>query len=91
MEAWQPRHGWIHIYGEGTPTPGVEADIPDDDKPYWIARTRKKLMPGEIGILEVAESKHWMRGGPEGAIVTEYATYHDNDGLRFSHPKASLG
>jgi hypothetical protein len=27
-----------------------------------------------------------MLAGPDGAIVTEYATYHDNAGLRFTNP-----
>jgi D-lyxose ketol-isomerase len=85
MESWQPRHGSCYIYGEGEPTEGVEADIPGKDKEFWIAKTKKKLMPGEIGTLEVPESKHWMMAGPEGLILTEYATYHDGDGLRFSN------
>ncbi len=86
MEAWQCRHGSCYLYGEGTPTPGVEKDIPEADKPHWIAKTRKFITPGQIEQLDVPESKHWMMGGPEGVIVTEYATYHDNDGLRFSTP-----
>jgi hypothetical protein len=31
-----------------------------------------------------------MVAGPEGALVTEYGTFHDMDGLRFSNPKAKL-
>lgn len=89
LEAWQPRHGWIYIYGEGTPTPGVEERIPASHKECAVARTEKKLMPGEVGELAGAEQWHWMRA-PEGAIVTEYATYHDGKGLRFSNPKAVL-
>jgi D-lyxose ketol-isomerase len=89
LEAWQPRYGWIYIYGEGTPTPGVEARIPESHKQCAVARTEKKLLPGEVGELAGAEQWHWMHA-PEGAIVTEYATYHDGKGLRFSHPKATL-
>jgi len=89
MEAWQPRYGWIYIYGEGAPTPGVEARIPESHRECAVARTEKKLLPGEVGMLAGAEQWHWMLA-PEGAIVTEYATYHDGNGLRFSHPKAKL-
>jgi len=89
MEAWHPRYGWIYIYGEGTPTPGVEARIPESHKECAVAHTEKKLLPGEVGMLAGAEQWHWMLA-PEGAIVTEYATYHDSNGLRFSHPKAKL-
>ena len=89
MEAWHPRYGWIYIYGEGAPTPGVEARIPESHRECAVARTEKKLLPGEVGMLAGAEQWHWMLAA-EGAIVTEYATYHDGNGLRFSHPKAKL-
>jgi D-lyxose ketol-isomerase len=89
MEAWMPRHGWIYIYGEGAPTPGVDARIPASHKECAVARTEQKLMPGEVGQLASAEQWHWMLA-PEGAVVTEYATYHDGNALRFSHPKAKL-
>ncbi|HOC69245.1 MAG: D-lyxose ketol-isomerase [Candidatus Hydrogenedentes bacterium ADurb.Bin101] len=85
MEGWQPRHGWCYIYGEGDPTPGVEARIPASHRGCAKARVEKKLLPGEVGMLGGPEQWHWMYA-PEGAIVTEYATYHDGTGLRFSHP-----
>ena len=90
MEAWQPRYGFIYIYGEGTPTSGVEERIPPSHEDCAVARTEKILKPGEVAGLSKADEKHWMRAGPEGAIVTEYATYHDGKGLRFSHSKVKL-
>ena len=90
MEGWHVRHGWVYVYGEGTPTPGGEERIPSSHKECAVARTEKKLLPGDVASLTGAEQWHWMRAGDEGAIVTEYATYHDGNGLRFSHPKASL-
>jgi D-lyxose ketol-isomerase len=90
MEGWMPRYGSIDIYGEGDPTPGADADIPESEKQYWIAKTKKKILPGEVGELETAGTMHWMMAGPEGAIVTEYATYHDGQGLKFSNPNSKL-
>jgi len=90
LEAWQVRYGWVYIYGEGEATAGVEQRIPPTHKKYAVARREKKLNPGEVGILGSAEEKHWMLAGPDGAIVTEYATYHDGNGLRFSHPEISF-
>ncbi len=90
LEGWQPRHGFIRIYGEGTPTPGVEERIPPSHRECAVARTEKTLKPGEVAGLAKAEEKHWMRAGPDGAIVTEYATYHDGKGLRFSHPQVKM-
>ena len=90
MEAWQVRHGSVRIYSTGTPTPGVTERIPPVHRDIAVARTEKELLPGEIGELNDAGAMHWMIGGPEGGIVTEYATYHDGNGLRFTHPKVSL-
>jgi len=90
MEGWHVRHGWVYVYGEGEPTEGVEARIPPTHKACCVAKTEKKLMPGECACLGGPEQKHWMRAGPEGAIVSEYATFHDNDGLRFSHPEVKF-
>jgi hypothetical protein len=84
LESWQVRHGWVHIYGEGEPTPGVDARIPPSHRDCCKARTETKLMPGEVGHLGGPEQWHWMRAGDEGGIVTEYATYHDGAALRFS-------
>ncbi len=86
MEAWQCRYGSVSLYSEGIPTPGAEDDIPQVEKQYWIAKTKTDLKPGEVGQLKEAGSMHWMMGGPKGAIVTEYGTFHDNDGLVFSTP-----
>jgi D-lyxose ketol-isomerase len=90
LEAWQVRYGSVTLYAEGTPTPGVDERIPPTHREIAVARTETKVLPGEVGTLANAMEKHWMLAGPEGAIVTEYATYHDMDGLRFSHPDVSL-
>ena len=90
LEGWHVRHGWVYTYGEGDPTPGVDERISPSHKECSVARTETKLMPGETASLAGPEQWHYMRAGPEGAIVSEYATYHDGDGLRFSHPKVSL-
>jgi len=45
---------------------------------------------GDISSLQVLESRHFLMAGDEGAVVTEYGTFHDNAGLRFTNPKASL-
>ena len=86
MEAWQVRHGSVQIYATGEATPGVDERIPPLHREIAEARQERTLMPGEMGALNQAGAKHWMRGGSEGGIVTEYATYHDGDGLRFTHP-----
>lgn len=90
MEAWLVRHGMAWIYSVGTPNPGDEARIPPSHRKIAIARKATKTTPGEVVKLEVAEQKHSMLAGPQGAIVTEVATYHDNAALRFTHPDVKM-
>lgn len=90
LEGWLVRHGSAYLYGEGTPTPGVAERISPSHRDIAVARTEVFLKPGEIKMLGKALEKHSMRAGPEGAIVTEFATYHDMKGLRFTHPQVKL-
>ena len=41
-------------------------------------------------ITDELTTFHFLMAGPEGAIVSEWATYHDNAGLRFTNAKAAL-
>jgi D-lyxose ketol-isomerase len=90
MEAWLVRHGSAWFYSEGEPTPGVEDRIPPTHKGVCRAKHEELKKPGEVVKLEAAESRHWVKAGPEGAILTEVATYHSMDALRFSHPQIKL-
>ncbi len=90
MEGWHTRHGFVWTYGEGEPNPGDVERIPPSHREIAKARRALKLMPGEVTWLPVAEQWHSMLAGPEGAIVTEYASYHDNAALRFTIPNAKL-
>jgi len=40
-------------------------------------------------VLKDPESWHGMRAGPDGAIVTEYATFHNH--VEFSKPGMAFG
>ena len=88
VEAWHLRHGSVTLVGEGEATPGFE--IPPLHKDIAVARKALVLKPGETYALPAALEKHWMVAGPEGAIVSEYASAHDMAGLRFTHPEISL-
>ena len=90
MESWQPRHGMIHTFGEGAATPEFFAKIPASQRELVKSRHCKPLAIDEVGDLNRREAWHFMVAGPEGALVTEYGTFHDMAGLRFSNPKAKL-
>ncbi len=90
MEGWHVRHGSIHIYGEGEPTPGVEDRIPPSHKGICQATKEQQLLHDEVGELAGPGQWHWMRAGDEGAVVTEYGTYHDGNALRFTLPNVEF-
>lgn len=90
MESWQPRKGMIYTFGEGDPTPELIEKIPPSQRDLVHSRRCTPLGIDEIGHLNRLEAWHFMIGGPEGALVTEYGTFHDMDGLKLSNPKASL-
>ena len=86
MEAWQVRHGSIYTFGEGDETKPCPIQLPESQAKCITVKNCKLLKQGDIAGLNRAEAKHFMIAGPEGAIITEYATYHDNAGLRFTNP-----
>lgn len=90
MEGWHVRHGSVWTYGEGQPNPGDEERIPESHKQCAHSRCAQQVMPGDVTYLAGPEQWHFMLAGPEGAIVTEYASYHDGAALRFSHPDVKM-
>jgi hypothetical protein len=90
MESWQPRRGMIYTFGEGDPTPEIMDRIPPSQRELVKSRRCTPLGIDQIGHLNRLTAWHFMVAGPEGALVTEYGTFHDMDGLRFSNPKATL-
>jgi D-lyxose ketol-isomerase len=90
MESWQPRHGMIYTFGEGEPTPELLSKIPASQRDVVKSQHCKPLTVDEVGDLNRREAWHFMVAGPQGALVTEYGTFHDMAGLRFSNPKAKL-
>jgi hypothetical protein len=90
MESWQPRRGMIFTFGEGPATPELLDKIPPSQRSLAKSQHCKPLQIDEVGDLNRLTAWHFMVAGPEGALVTEYGTFHDMDGLRFSNPKAKL-
>jgi len=87
MEGWHVRNGCSYVYGEGEPTKNMYAKIPESQKDIVSTFHETILNPGQTATLHRQTAKHWQFGGPEGAIVSEYGTFHDNDGVRHSDPK----
>lgn len=89
FESWMVNHGWIYnfsVIGDETPdAPAIPASHGAIQSKNWVIQN-----VGEVLHLKKSETFHFMMAGPEGAIVDEWANYHDNAGLRFTNAKASL-
>ena len=86
MEAWQVRHGMIFNFSVGEPTNPLPVELPQSQAKFITCQHCEIVKPGEVASLKQPGAKHFMLAGPEGTIVTEYATYHDNAALRFTNP-----
>lgn len=95
-EVWQVRHGEVWTFAKG----GNEADLvkyPPDiaealqkqlEAGAVTCFNGKNLKTGEMNALGALTESHYMIAGPEGAIVSEYGSYHSFDGLQFTNPNA---
>lgn len=97
METWHIRHGSVEFFGEykGDAGETLISDMPASERPWgygqpWFkSKYVKKCVAGEIYSLNDPESWHFMRAGKDGAIVAEYATYHND--VKFSKPGMQFG
>lgn len=87
MEGWHVRHGVSYVYGEGQPPERMKAAIPESQQKYVTVMHETILKPGQSCKLNRPTAHHWQFAGPQGAIISEYGTFHDNDGVRHHNPK----
>lgn len=94
MESWQVRHGSVEFFGEyksdGDET--LISAMAESKRPWgygekwfkskYVAQRTEKS--GKLYTMGDPESWHFQRAGARGAIVTEYATYHNH--VEFSKP-----
>jgi hypothetical protein len=64
--------------------------LPRSQEKYITVTNGYVLNPGDIRSLNRVTAKHFMMGGPQGAIVSEYGTPHDGDALRFTDPNVKF-
>jgi len=91
-ESWLVRHGSAYSFSVQDSAKGFPegVKIPASQKDSSTVNSAILVPTGGIDHLNKAEAKHFMMAGPEGAIVTEFGTFHDNAGLRFSNPKVKF-
>lgn len=94
MEAWQVRYGEVQFFGEhkGAGDETLISNMPASERPWGFGQdwfkskyvAKRTAKSGQLYTLEDPESWHFQRAGKTGAIVTEYATYHNH--VMFSKP-----
>lgn len=97
METWHIRHGSVEFFGEyqGPAGETLISEMAEKEKPWghgetWFkSKYVKRCVAGELYSLNDPESWHFMRAGKNGAIVAEYATYHND--VKFSNPDMEFG
>ena len=85
-ESWKVNHGWCYDFGIGEATANPPA-LPERQKGAITSLCFVRQEVDEVVALKKAESFHFLFAGDNGAIVSEYANYHDGAGLRFTNPK----
>ena len=92
MEGWHVRYGSVQFFGEHQGAGGEKpiGDMAKADQPWGYGQDWFKSkyvvtrVAGEIYQLNDPESWHFQRAGSNGAIVSEYGTYHNQ--VEFSKP-----
>ncbi len=92
IESWLTRNGCVYAFSEiGEKNidsfPEVKALLsPETLETLKSYHVEKWDADGRAHKLAKEGSWHFLMGGPDGAIVSEFATYHDGAGLRFANP-----
>ncbi len=93
MEAWQVRYGEVRFYGEYSHADEKPiGEWPEELRPWgygedWFKSkymVRRDAKTNQMYVMADPQSWHGQIGGPQGAIVTEVATYHNH--VTFSKP-----
>ena len=89
METWHVRGGSIYNFGEGVTTPN-NPKTPESQKDFITVSNVNKLKVNGLQSLGRVGALHFMMAGEQGAVVSEYANYHDGAALRFTNPNVAF-
>jgi hypothetical protein len=90
MESWHARHGSVYCFGETGGDIPAGVVLPKSQDKFITVKKCTEVPTGDICTLNRVTAKHFMMGGPSGGIVSEYASFHDNAGLRFTNPSVKF-
>ena len=86
-ESFRVRYGTLYLYVEGDPVEPekMKARIPPDKKDTFNVFHEIVLHKGDQYTIE-PDVTHWICGGPEGCVVSEFASYNRDDLDIFTDP-----
>lgn len=93
MESWQVRYGEVYFFGQYKHgDESLISEAPESMRPWgygeeWFKSTyisKRDAKTNQMYTLQDPEAWHGQKAGPDGAIVTEVATYHNH--VQFSKP-----
>jgi D-lyxose ketol-isomerase len=91
METWHIRYGSLYVFGEGEETDPCPVDLPaSQNEEFVTSRDCEKLEVGDVRYLKRPTAPHFVIASSEGAIMAEYGTFHDDEGLRWTNPNVSF-
>ena len=85
MESWLVRDGSCFNFATGEAMANAPK-LPESQKEYITAKAFQCQNEGDVVHLNLIESSHFIIAGDGGATITEFASYHDGNGLRFTNP-----
>jgi D-lyxose ketol-isomerase len=89
FESWLVRNGSCYNYSIGKASPNAP-QLPASQKDFITVSHFVKMKVGDIVPLVKIETKHFLFAGDNGLIVTEFGSYHDGGGLRFTNPNVKF-
>ena len=86
-ESFRVRYGTLYLYVEGEPVAmdQMKAMIPADKKDTFTVYHEIILKKGDQYTIE-PNITHWICGGPEGCVISEFASYNRDDLDIFTDP-----
>jgi D-lyxose ketol-isomerase len=90
FESWMVQKGMCYNFSAvGEETPNCPK-LPESQKGFITSKNFVKQEVGQVVHLKEIETFHFLLAGPQGAVVSEWASFHDDAGLRFTNTKAGL-
>jgi D-lyxose ketol-isomerase len=87
-ETFRCRRGLVYLYVEGEPTHEPTARPPRPE--HYTVWRELVLGPGRQFTIP-PNTLHWFQAGPEGAVVSELATWSRGELDHFTDPEITLG